>query len=103
VAFPQTPLDVHTELQIGGAWTDVSAAPYLRDKIAVTGGRQDEGSHVDPASCAMTINNRSGTYSPATPHRPCTGRSAGTLRSGCRWRRAVAFSRQRTRLHPTCG
>jgi hypothetical protein len=67
VAFPQTPLDVHTELQIGGAWTDVSAAPYLRDKIAVTGGRQDEGSHVDPASCAMTINNRSGTYSPRNP------------------------------------
>jgi hypothetical protein len=67
MVFPQDPLDVHTELQIGGSWTDISVAPYLRNKITITGGRQDEGSHVDPSSCAVTINNRAGTYSPRNP------------------------------------
>ena len=39
MAFPQTPLDVRTDLQIGGTWTDVTADTYLRDLITITGGQ----------------------------------------------------------------
>jgi hypothetical protein len=73
VAFPQTPLTVYTELKIGGAWTDISSAPYHRDQINIAGGRQDEGSRVDPAACTLTVNNRSNAYSPRNPVSPLYG------------------------------
>ncbi|MCZ4099839.1 hypothetical protein [Streptomyces sp. H39-C1] len=67
MAFPQTPNDVRTEFQLGGVWTDISADVYLRNPIAITRGRADEGTRADPAKCPLTINNRSGKYSPRNP------------------------------------
>jgi hypothetical protein len=73
VAFPQTPLDVRTELQIGGTWTDVSADVYLRDPITITQGRADEASRPDHCKATITFNNRLGKYSPRNPIGPNYG------------------------------
>jgi hypothetical protein len=73
VAFPTTPLDVRTELQIGGTWTDASAGTYLRDPITITRGRADEAARPDPSKCTITFNNRNGVYSPRNPVGPYYG------------------------------
>jgi hypothetical protein len=75
VAFPQTPLDVRTDLQIGGVWTDVSADVYLRDPITITQGRADEASRPDHCKGTITFNNRNGKYSPRNPYSLNIGRN----------------------------
>lgn len=72
MAFPQTPLDVRTELLIGG-WTDVSTDVYTRDPITITRGAADESSSLEPSSCSLTLNNRHGRYSPRNPLSPYYG------------------------------
>ncbi|MFD5874008.1 hypothetical protein [Streptomyces sp. NPDC060322] len=73
MAFPQTPLDVRTELQIGGVWTDVTADVYTRDPITISRGNADEASGADPSDCGLTLNNRLGKYSPRNPLSPYYG------------------------------
>ncbi|MFE9853689.1 hypothetical protein ACFYPN_33585 [Streptomyces sp. NPDC005576] len=73
MAFPQTPLDVRTELRVGTTWTDISADVYTRSPITITRGVPDEGTTADPSSCALMLNNRSGTYSPKNPLSPYYG------------------------------
>jgi hypothetical protein len=73
MAFPQTPLDVRTELQVGGVWTDESAGVYLRDPITITQGRADEASRPDHCRATITFNNRLGRYSPRNPQSPLYG------------------------------
>lgn len=73
MAFPQSPLDVGVDLLVGGVWTDITQDVYLRDPITITRGRHDEGSRVDPGSCALTLNNRDGKYSPRNPLSPYFG------------------------------
>jgi hypothetical protein len=67
MAFPQTPLDVDVELQLGGVWTDITSDVYLRNPITISRGRADEAARPDPAKCALTLNNRAGKYSPRNP------------------------------------
>lgn len=74
MAFPDTPLDIITELFIDGAWVDVSGDVYNRDPIHITRGRADESSSVDPSSCTLTLNNRGGKYSPRNPNSPYYGK-----------------------------
>lgn len=73
MVFPQTTLDTRTELQIGGVWTDITPHVYTRDPITIGRGRKDEGSRCDPTSCALTLNNRGGQYSPRNPRSPYFG------------------------------
>ncbi|HEY9391365.1 MAG TPA: hypothetical protein VIR27_16570, partial [Mycobacteriales bacterium] len=73
VGFPDTPLDVVTELFIGGTWRDVSGDVLLRDGIRITRGRADEASQVDPSTCALSIRNTDGVYSPRNPTSPFYG------------------------------
>ncbi|MFI6861791.1 hypothetical protein ACIBKZ_18145 [Streptomyces sp. NPDC050421] len=73
MVFPTTPLDVRTEIQIGGAWTDVTADTYTRDPITITRGTADEASSTEPSSCSLTLNNRHGKYSPRNPMSPYYG------------------------------
>lgn len=65
------PLNVDTQLLLNGVWTD--AAVYYRDPIRITRGRSDESSQVDPASCNLTLDNRTGIYSPRNPTGPYYG------------------------------
>ncbi|GGZ80233.1 hypothetical protein ACFOOM_07550 [Streptomyces echinoruber] len=71
--FPQTPLDVQVELQLGGAWTDITSDVYTAERITIERGRADEGQRVDPGKCALTLNNRLGKYSPRNPMSPYYG------------------------------
>lgn len=68
-------LDVTTELLLDGVWTDISADVYQRDEVRISRGRTAEGGQVDPSRCNLTLNNRSGNYSPRNP----TGAHYGVL------------------------
>lgn len=61
------------ELQLGGTWTDVTDWTYLRDRIRIVRGRQDQGARVDPGSCTLTLNNKLGRFSPRNPLGPYYG------------------------------
>jgi hypothetical protein len=73
VAFPITPLDVRTEIQVNSAWVDVTADTYTRDPITIERGTADEASTGEPSKCSLTLNNRSGKYSPRNPMSPYYG------------------------------
>ncbi|MFJ6617580.1 hypothetical protein ACIQOW_08395 [Kitasatospora sp. NPDC091335] len=64
MAFPTTPLAVRVELQLAGAWSDITPDVRLGERIHIERGRHDEGSRADPATCTMTLDNRGGRYSP---------------------------------------
>lgn len=68
MAFPTDPLDVTVEIDAGG-WTDITTDTLARDEdaISVTRGRMSEGSRSTPTSCALSLRNTGGTYSPRNP------------------------------------
>lgn len=67
MAFPQTPLPVTVELQLGGTWTDITSKVYVRDPITIKRGRSDPSRDVDPSTCQLTVDNRDGRFSPRNP------------------------------------
>ncbi|WP_405531492.1 hypothetical protein OG592_26960 [Streptomyces avidinii] len=67
MTFPQTPLDIQVDLMIDDAWTEITSDVYFRDEIHIKRGRANEGGQVDAGSCELTLNNRSGKYSPRNP------------------------------------
>ncbi|MBO0917542.1 hypothetical protein [Streptomyces laculatispora] len=73
MVFPTTPLDVRTEIQVGGAWVDVTADTYTRDPITISRGTADEASSTEPSTCSLTLNNREGKYSSRNPLSPYFG------------------------------
>ncbi|MGW6395403.1 hypothetical protein ACWFR1_34045 [Streptomyces sp. NPDC055103] len=73
MAFPQTPLDVDVELQIGGTWTDVTADAYTRSPIGTECGRSEESVRTNPSKASIQFNNRLGKYSPRNPMSPYFG------------------------------
>ncbi|WP_406420909.1 hypothetical protein [Streptomyces sp. NBC_00842] len=74
MVFPITPLDVRTEIQVASAWVDVTADTYTRDTITISDrGSADEVSTSEPSKCNLTLNNRSGKYSPRNPLSPYYG------------------------------
>lgn len=73
MGFPQDPLAVEVELNIGGTWTDITEDTYLRDPISITRGRADWGPSPDPGTCKLTLDNRDGRYSPRNPMSPYYG------------------------------
>ncbi|MFI6700323.1 hypothetical protein ACIBJC_15320 [Streptomyces sp. NPDC050509] len=73
IAFPTDPLDVRTELQLAGRWTDISPYVYTREPITITQGLANEGTVVDPGRCEVTLNNRQGRFSPKNPMSPYYG------------------------------
>lgn len=73
MAFPDDPLEITTELQLAGVWTDVSQYVYTREPITITAGRADEGQRVEPSRCSLTLNNRDGRFSGRNPMSPYYG------------------------------
>ncbi|WP_328620729.1 hypothetical protein [Streptomyces sp. NBC_00354] len=74
MAFPQTPIELLAEMQIGGVWTDITADLYARAPLTIERGRPDEAARVDPARVSFQLNNRANAYSPRTPSSPNYGR-----------------------------
>ncbi len=66
-AFPEGILGLRAELDIAGAWADISAYVYQRDGVDISRGRQDEGADVNPTTCTLTLDNRDGRFSPRNP------------------------------------
>ena len=63
-----------TELYLGPArgWVDISDDVRVQTAtsgggISITRGRAREGAQTDPGSCSLTLNNRTGRYSPRNP------------------------------------
>jgi hypothetical protein len=75
MAFPTSALYARTEIyrdhdEAGvtlGGWVDTTADVYNRDGIAITRGRGDEASDLEPTTIDLTFNNRDGLYSPRNP------------------------------------
>jgi hypothetical protein len=67
------PLDIRTELNLGGAWVDVSSDVYLRDTKQITRGVRDQGTTADPSTLTFTLNNKDGKYSPRNAMSPLYG------------------------------
>ncbi|HEY5836794.1 hypothetical protein [Streptomyces sp.] len=61
------PLDIRTELLLGGTWTDISGDVRAAAGITLVRGRQNATSQPDPARGSFTLNNRHGRYSPDNP------------------------------------
>src|SRR5438445_731199 len=59
--------DIVTELYVGGGWTNVTNDVKTGDPIHIARGRRNESGDADPSTCGLTINNRSGNYSPRNP------------------------------------
>ena len=73
MTFPQTDLDTRIELLLAGVWTDVTTYVYNRDPIQITRGHPDEANGINPTVCSLTLNNRSGRFSPRNPLGPYFG------------------------------
>lgn len=71
--FPDAPLDITVELQIGGVWTDITSDVRTRDSITITRGRPDEASTSDPSAASFSLRNTGGKYSPRNPASPYYG------------------------------
>jgi len=73
MAFPQTPLPLKVELQVGSTWTDVSSDVRSEQQIHITRGRSDWGQDVDSTRCSFTLDNNSGKYTPRNASGPYFG------------------------------
>lgn len=73
MAFPTEPRDIRVELYLADEWSDVSHLVYSRDEIKIKRGRSDESPAANPSTCALTLNNRSGAFSPRNPLGPFYG------------------------------
>jgi hypothetical protein len=63
--FPYHQLHVKVELLLGATWTDITAFTYLRNPISISPfGRTNEASSMEPAQMTLTLNNRSGRFTP---------------------------------------
>src|SRR5690606_3245248 len=71
VAFP---LDIRTELQLGGVWSDISSDVYLRDAMRATLGIPDQARTADPSTLSLTVNNKGGKYTPRNAMSPLYGK-----------------------------
>jgi len=49
-------------------WQDVTADVMFATKVAITQGRADETSQAQPATCAFTLLNTTGRYTPYNPN-----------------------------------
>lgn len=84
MSFPQQPLDLRCDLNLGGTWTDITSYAYQREgtspPISIQRGRPDETSQAQASSAAFELNNRDGRFSPknaASPYYGLLGRNTG--------------------------
>lgn len=88
MAFPLSPLPTFAELQLGGAWVDVTSDVRATDGtsgISTSRGISSSGGAVaDRGTCAVTLTNTAGKYSTRNPRSPYYGqlRRNTPLRTG---------------------
>lgn len=67
MTFPQSILDTRVELLLAGTWTNITSYVYQRDSVQITRGHPDESSAINPTGCKLTVDNRTGRFSPRNP------------------------------------
>lgn len=68
MTFPETPLPVKVEISLDNeTWMDITGDVRSNDQIQITRGRSDWGQQVDAGQCRLTLDNRTGKYSPRNP------------------------------------
>lgn len=74
--FPTAPLPVSVWLAPGAdpagdpgnwSWSEITDDVRVQNGIVIEQGRGDEAARVDPGRCSLTLDNRSGNYSPRNP------------------------------------
>ena len=63
-------VDITTELNLGGIWTDISADVRTASDMQGTRGLSSWASEADPSKYTFNLNNRHGKYSPRNPVSP---------------------------------
>jgi hypothetical protein len=63
-------VDITTELNLGGTWTDISADVRTESDMNGTRGLSSWASEADPSKYVFALNNRHGKYSPRNPLSP---------------------------------
>lgn len=62
------------EIFVNEAWTDITSYVRYESKVKITRGRQNEGgAGLTPSTCAMTLGNPGGIFSPRQPTSPFYG------------------------------
>jgi hypothetical protein len=63
--FPYHKLGIKVELLVNVTWTDITSFTYVRDPIAISPfGRTNESSSMEAGQLTLTLNNRSGRFTP---------------------------------------
>lgn len=73
MAFPEDPLPVRVELDLGDRWEDITSR-WKGDRIVLTRGQRGEAPRVDPSTCTLTLNNADGRFTWRNPVGPYYGR-----------------------------
>jgi hypothetical protein len=63
-------VEITTELNLGGVWTDISADVRSESPMAGTRGLSSWASEADPSKYVFALDNRDGKYSPRNPLSP---------------------------------
>lgn len=74
MVFPPDALSATFEIFVDDAWMDITSDVYDRDEVQITRGRKDEGSQVQPGQATLTLDNRTGRYSPRNPRSDLFGK-----------------------------
>lgn len=73
------PIGLKVEIYLGDlGWIDISSSVYYRNRVRIQRGRSNETSQTPPQTCALTLNNRGGTFTPrnaAGPYFKLIGRN----------------------------
>jgi hypothetical protein len=73
VAFPQTQLELVTELFIGDRWVDVTDDVRVADGVQIQQGSASQDRTVPPARCSLTLDNSTDKYNRRNPLSPNYG------------------------------
>jgi hypothetical protein len=67
ISFPRVPRDTTVDMWLNGTWTNIMGDVRASDGITITCGRRNETGRPEPTTCSLTLDNRSGDYSPRNP------------------------------------
>ncbi len=59
--------DLTAQLRLGDDWVDITDYTRLLDTVQITRGRAEQAEQADASNCTLTINNRTGDFSPRNP------------------------------------
>lgn len=68
------PFDIVTELYLGGVWVDISDDVYGEGDIQITRGTAEYSASVQPGTCRLKLDNKTGKYSAHNPTGPHYGK-----------------------------